>query len=181
MCRRRQQLPEPIRQALADQADEHGLPVWAVLAGAFGRIVADWSSHRQIQFTVPPDGSVTVDMDQRRSFLDCARDIVGQLDPAGMPALFSLSSWLLHKIHRSGAGGDFELTWDSAVVKSRRRHPQHQTPHRLRHPRPRLRRHPPQIPRHQTPALPRPRTIHRDPSIPSHPQRQNRPHRPYLA
>jgi non-ribosomal peptide synthetase component F len=114
MCRRRQQLPEPIRRALADRPDEHGLPLWAVLAGTYARTVADWSAHPQIQFVIPPDGSVAVDMDPRRSFIDCTRDIHNQVDTVSAPALFSLSPWLNHKVHRTDDGGGLELSWDSA-------------------------------------------------------------------
>ncbi|MGW6928416.1 amino acid adenylation domain-containing protein [Lentzea sp. NPDC054927] len=101
MCRRHHQLPDSVQQALAG----HGLPLWVVLATAFARVVADWSSQPQIRFTVPPDHTVTVDMDPRRSFLDCAHDISAQLqEPA---TTFAASSLLIHRI-------DDGLTWDTA-------------------------------------------------------------------
>jgi len=100
MCRRHHELPESIYQALAG----HGLPLWVVLATAFARVVADWSSQPQIRFTVPPDRTVSVDMDPRRSFLDCANDIRAQLqEPA---TTFAAGSWLIHRI-------DDGLTWDT--------------------------------------------------------------------
>jgi amino acid adenylation domain-containing protein len=114
MCRRHQRLPEPLCATLADRAGEHGLPLWAALAGAFARTVSDWSANRQLQFVIPPNGSVTVDMDPRRPFLDCARDIYHQWDDAATPAMFSLGTWLIHKIHRGA--DELTLSWDSADI-----------------------------------------------------------------
>ncbi|MFB9690301.1 amino acid adenylation domain-containing protein [Amycolatopsis plumensis] len=105
MCRRRRQLPEPLHRALADRANEHGLPIEAVLAAAFARTVADWSSHQQIAFTASPGGPVLVDMDPRRSFLDCAHDLHDQVKAS---VSFSLGTWLTHHVD------EFELIWDTA-------------------------------------------------------------------
>ncbi len=105
-------LPAPVCQILTDRARQHDLPLRAVLAGAFARTVADWSTHPRIQFAVPPAGTVTVDMDPRRSFLDCTRDIHDQLDP-DCPPRFALDTWLTHDIDDAQDTG-LELHWNSA-------------------------------------------------------------------
>ncbi|MET8759475.1 amino acid adenylation domain-containing protein [Lentzea sp. NPDC004782] len=99
-CRRHRELPESVRRAPA----AHDVPLYVVLATAFARVVADWSAQSQIQFSVPPDRTVIADMDPRRSFLDCARDIHSQL-PEPVSA-FAVGTWLTHRI-------DDGLTWDA--------------------------------------------------------------------
>jgi amino acid adenylation domain-containing protein len=111
--RRHRWIAGSVRHMLTDRASRHGLPLWAVLAGAFARTVADWSAHPQIQFLVPLEGSITVDMDPRRSFLDCTRDIHDQLAPGGNHGRFCLDAWLSHET-QVRPDDALELTWDSA-------------------------------------------------------------------
>ncbi|NUT93073.1 MAG: amino acid adenylation domain-containing protein [Saccharothrix sp.] len=121
LTRRTHRLPATQWRSLRDQADRAGITHSAVLLCAYARTLGGWCRDQHFALGLPDGHRVELDVDPRRSFLDCAKDPqIGAGDP--LPIAFSSHLDTPHPARRTTEqlwhavtpdGEDLLLVWES--------------------------------------------------------------------
>ncbi|WP_433272596.1 amino acid adenylation domain-containing protein [Actinosynnema sp. CS-041913] len=91
VTRRTHRMPAPRWRSLRDQADRAGSTPSAVLLCAYARTLGGWCRDQRFSIGLPDGYRAELDVDPRRSFLDCAKDL--RIGP-GEPLSIAFSSRL---------------------------------------------------------------------------------------